>query len=32
MKSQKQLIIDKFDFWRGDIDAIDDVCVFGVKV
>lgn len=32
MEVQKKLIIEKFDNWRGEIEAIDDVCVFGVKV
>ena len=32
MATQKNLIIEKFDHWRGEIEAIDDVCVFGVKI
>lgn len=32
MSTQKRLIIEKFDHWRGHIEAIDDVCVFGVKI
>lgn len=32
MKIQDKLIVEKFDNWRGDIEAIDDVCVIGVKI
>ncbi len=32
MKTQEKLIVEKFDNWRGEIEAIDDVCVFGVKI
>jgi hypothetical protein len=32
MKTQEKLIVAKFDNWRGEIEAIDDVCVFGVKI
>lgn len=32
MKEQKQILKDKFATWRGDLDQIDDVCVFGVRV
>jgi serine phosphatase RsbU (regulator of sigma subunit) len=32
MKEQKEILIDTFNTWRGDIDQIDDVCIFGVRV
>lgn len=32
MKEQREILKDTFDEWRGDIDQIDDVCVFGVRV
>ena len=32
MPTQERLISEKFDNWRGEIEPIDDVCVFGVKV
>lgn len=32
MKTQKQLIDDAFEKWRGDEDQIDDVVVIGVRV
>lgn len=32
MKTQEKLIVEKFDNWRGEIEAIDDVCVFGIKI
>jgi serine phosphatase RsbU (regulator of sigma subunit) len=32
MRTQEKLIVEKFDNWRGEIEAIDDVCVFGVKI
>lgn len=32
MKEQKEILKETFNEWRGDIDQIDDVCVFGVRV
>lgn len=32
MKEQKQILKDKFATWRGYLDQVDDVCVFGVRV
>lgn len=32
MKKQGNMLQQRYDSWRGEIDAIDDVCVFGVKV
>jgi serine phosphatase RsbU (regulator of sigma subunit) len=32
MKEQKTILKETFNEWRGDIDQIDDVCVFGVRV
>ena len=32
MESQKDLLDDKFESWRGDLEQIDDVCVIGVRV
>ena len=29
---QRQLLLDEFETWRGDIEQIDDVCVIGVRV
>ncbi len=32
MESQKVIINDSFENWRGDEEQIDDVCVIGVKI
>lgn len=32
MKEQELIITERFDQWRGELDQIDDVCVFGVSV
>lgn len=32
MKEQREILKETFNEWRGDIDQIDDVCVFGVRV
>ena len=30
--TQRQLLLDEFENWRGDIEQIDDVCIIGVRV
>ena len=32
LKEQRQLLLSKFNEWKGDLDALDDVIVMGVKV
>ena len=32
MKEQREILKETFDEWRGNLDQIDDVCVFGVRV
>ena len=32
MQEQKNVIIDAFENWKGDIEQLDDVCVIGVKI
>lgn len=32
MKEQREILKETFDEWRGDLDQIDDVCIFGVRV
>lgn len=32
MKEQKEILRDTFNTWRGDIDQIDDVCIFAVRI
>jgi hypothetical protein len=32
MKEQHEILKETFNEWRGDLDQIDDVCVFGVRV
>lgn len=32
MRTQRQLMTEEFENWRGEIEQIDDVCVIGVKV
>ena len=29
---QKQLLENKFDEWRGELEQVDDVCVFGLSL
>jgi serine phosphatase RsbU (regulator of sigma subunit) len=32
MLSQRQLIDEAFEKWRGDLEQVDDVCVIGVRI
>ena len=32
LEKQNQLINDKFEFWKGDLEQLDDVCVMGIKI
>jgi serine phosphatase RsbU (regulator of sigma subunit) len=32
METQKDMLEDAFESWRGDIEQIDDVCVIGVRI
>ncbi len=32
MQVQKQKLEDAFNRWKGDVEQVDDVCVFGMKV
>jgi serine phosphatase RsbU (regulator of sigma subunit)/Tfp pilus assembly protein PilF len=32
MEEQKTIIDEAFEYWRGDLEQIDDVCVIGVRV
>ena len=32
MKEQHDMLMASFEKWRGDLEQIDDVCVFGVRV
>jgi serine phosphatase RsbU (regulator of sigma subunit) len=32
MLDQKQILVDTFENWRGDLEQVDDVCIIGVKI
>ena len=32
MKDQKELLKKRFIEWKGALEQVDDVCVFGVKI
>lgn len=32
MEDQKQRVSDVFNAWKGNLEQVDDVCVFGVKI
>jgi hypothetical protein len=32
MKAQKDLLLKKFEEWRGTLEQVDDVTVIGVRV
>lgn len=32
IESQKDVLDQEFEQWRGDLEQLDDVCVFGVKI
>ncbi len=32
MKEQKQIILNEFENWKGDLEQVDDVCIIGVRV
>ncbi len=32
MKEQRDILNNKFEAWKGDLDQIDDVCIIGVKI
>ncbi|MEE4196941.1 MAG: SpoIIE family protein phosphatase [Bacteroidales bacterium] len=31
MNKQKEILVEKFDEWKGDLDQIDDIIVIGIK-
>ncbi len=32
MSEQKQILVDTFEKWKGDIDQIDDIVILGIKI
>ena len=32
MKKQGELLAEKFDRWKGNLEQIDDVCLIGIRV
>jgi len=32
LSSQKELLNQKFEAWKGDLEQIDDVCIIGIKI
>jgi serine phosphatase RsbU (regulator of sigma subunit) len=32
MEEQYKIVKNRFDEWKGDLEQIDDICVFGVKI
>ena len=32
MLNQKDLLDEKFESWRGNLEQVDDVCVIGVRI
>jgi ABC-type amino acid transport substrate-binding protein len=32
MLEQHNILVNKFNSWKGDIEQVDDVCIFGVKI
>lgn len=32
MEAQKNILIETFENWKGDIEQIDDVCIIGIRV
>ena len=32
LTEQKQLLFERFENWRGNLDQVDDVCVIGIKL
>jgi len=32
MVEQKKVLYDKFEFWRGELEQVDDVCIIGLKI
>ncbi|MDP1801543.1 MAG: tetratricopeptide repeat protein [Bacteroidota bacterium] len=32
MQQQKEIYINTFDKWKGDLEQVDDVCVIGIKI
>ena len=32
METQRTLLNEEFNRWKGDLEQIDDVCIIGVKI
>jgi len=32
MDSQKQLLAEEFEQWRGNLEQVDDVMIIGIKI
>jgi serine phosphatase RsbU (regulator of sigma subunit) len=32
MDEQHSILVEKFNDWKGEIEQVDDVCIFGVKI
>jgi tetratricopeptide (TPR) repeat protein len=32
MENQRNIILNKFEDWKGDLEQVDDVCIIGVKL
>jgi serine phosphatase RsbU (regulator of sigma subunit) len=31
-KEQKEMLVDQFEDWKGDLEQVDDVCIIGIKL
>ena len=32
LNSQKQMLIERFENWKGNLEQVDDVCLIGIKI
>ncbi len=32
MKEQKQILLEQHEFWKGDVEQIDDILVLGFRL
>ncbi len=32
MEGQKQILVEKLESWRGEVEQIDDILVIGIKI
>jgi len=32
MTKQKEILVQEFEAWKGKLEQVDDVCIFGIRI